>query len=302
MVAVLILDLGLFQKSGAEPSFRKSALLTLFYVALAGCFGLWIWSSMGAELAMQFYAGYIVEQSLSMDNLFVFILIFQNFKVPPQLQRRVLFWGIIGALLMRAIFIFFGIALLQHLHWMIYVFGAVLIWAGYKSLRTKEDDEESFTPPAFLRRLKRITDAFHEHRFVVLHNGKWHGTPLLLTLITVEISDVVFAIDSIPAVLSISKDPFIVYSSNIFAILGLRSLFFVIAGLMKYLHYLNVGLGLILMFVGSKMLLDGTIHVSIATSLSVIMGILTVTLIASLLKSRASEKATDKGNSDGRQG
>lgn len=285
VVFILLFDLFVVEgKAGAAPPFRRSLAATLFYVALAVAFGGWAYVSLGPDLGLQFFAGYIVEQSLSMDNLFVFILIFKSFKVPANLQRRVLFWGVVGAIILRALFIFFGIELLQRIHWMMYVFGAALVFAGLKSFFNKDDEApEHITRPKFLKGFKRITETFHSHKFLVWQNGKLHATPLLLTLITVEVSDVIFAIDSIPAVLSISKDPFIVYSSNIFAIMGLRSLFFVIADLMTYLRFLNYGLGVILTFVGVKMLIVDYVHIPTGLSLLFIIGVLTATFLGSFL-------------------
>lgn len=289
--AIFVVDLMFVQgKSEERPTFKKSVLVTAFYASLAIFFGIWTYRFMGAEQGMQFFAAYVVEQSLSMDNLFVFILIFASFKVPQHLQRRVLFWGVVGAILMRAFFIFFGIELLHRIHWMIYVFGATLVFAGLKSLFSKEEAEENVEKPRYLKAIKRVTEGFHGQDFFVKQGGKLFATPLFLTLISIEVSDVIFAVDSIPAVLSISNDPFIVYSSNIFAIMGLRSLFFVISDLMKYLRFLNYGLGIILIFVGCKMLVSNHIVIPISISLLTILGILVLTFIASYFFKQDSAK------------
>jgi tellurite resistance protein TerC len=239
----------------------------------------------GYEKAMEFLAAYLVEKSLSMDNLFVFLMIFTYFGVSPLYQHKVLFWGIIGALIMRAIFIFAGVALIQKFNWIIYVFGAFLIYTGIKLATEKEKEIHPEKNPILklFRRMMPVTSEFHEGKFFIKRDGRSWATPLFVVLIVIETTDVIFAVDSIPAVLAISHDPFIVYSSNVMAILGLRALYFALAGLMYLFRFLNYGLAIILSFVGVKMLITNFYKMPIGLALGFIGAILAVSIILSVL-------------------
>jgi tellurite resistance protein TerC len=234
---------------------------------------------------MEFFAGYVIEYSLSIDNLFVFMLIFRFFSVPREYEHKALFWGILLALITRAVFILAGVALINTFHWIIYVFGAFLIYTGIKLALNKQTEVHPDKNIAIklLRYFVPVTKDFHGAKFFIVENGKRYATPMVAVLLALETTDIIFAIDSIPAVLAISKDPFIVYTSNVFAILGLRSLFFAISGLMKLFHLLHYGLAAILSFVGVKMLIENIYHVPVGISLAVICGILVVSIVASLI-------------------
>jgi tellurite resistance protein TerC len=247
----------------------------------------------GGEKALEFLTGYVIEWSLSVDNLFVFLVIFSYFAVPPVYQHRVLFWGILGALVLRASFIATGTALLANFHWMIYVFGGFLIFTGIKLLFAGDDKIEPEKNPAVLlvRRFMKITPEYQGQRFFIRKDGKLWATPLFLVLVVVETTDVIFAVDSIPAIFAITLDPFIVYTSNVFAILGLRALFFLLAGVMEMFHYLRVGLSFVLCFVGIKMVIVDFYKIPIGASLAVVAGILLLSILASVLKQRKEERA-----------
>ena len=264
-------------------NFKQALLMTAFWVSLALIFNLGVWFWWGKQKALEFLAGYLIEQSLSVDNLFVFLLIFSYFKVSEVHQRKVLFWGILGAQAMRAIFILLGVALLNKFHWLIYIFGLLLVVSGFKLFSETEKEIHPDDNPVvkLFRRCVPVSSQNHDGKFWIKEAGKWVATPLFVVLVVVETTDLIFAIDSIPAVLAITKDPFIVYSSNIFAILGLRAMYFALSGLMNRFHLLHYGLGIILIFVGLKMLLEGFIHVPIGVSLGVIVGVLTITMILS---------------------
>jgi tellurite resistance protein TerC len=243
--------------------------------------------------AVEFFTGYLLEKSLSVDNLFVFILIFGFFKIEPKYQHKVLFWGIIGALIMRAIFIFAGVALIERFAWITYVFGVFLIYTGVKMIFEKETDDYNPNKNFFIRGFKKIfpvTDDMSNHQFFIRQNKILYATPFFIALLVIEVSDLIFAVDSIPAVLSVSKDPFIVYTSNIFAILGLRSLYFALSGIMDYFHYLKYALAGILSFIGVKMCINEfstefgySFHISNFASLAVIIGLLTISILVSIL-------------------
>lgn len=285
VVLMLWLDLAVFNRKAHEVHLGEALGWSAFWIALALLFDLGVYHFAGPERAMKFLAGYVLEKSLSVDNLFVFVLVFSYFKVPPMYQHRVLFWGILGALIMRAIFILAGVALIERFHWIIYVFGAFLVYTGIKigTGKDKEMHPEKNPVMLFFRRILPVTDGYREGKLVVREGGRWYVTPLFLVLIIIESTDVVFAVDSIPAILAITTDSFIVYTSNVFAILGLRALYFALAGLMKLFHYLNYGLAVILVFVGCKMLASHYYHVPIVVALGVILGVLAVSVIASLL-------------------
>ncbi len=289
VLAMLGLDLGVFHRRVHEVRVREALLWTMVWISLALVFNVAVYFWFGSERAMEFLTGYLIEKALSVDNIFVFLVLFSYFAVPPALQHRVLFWGIVGALVMRAVFILLGAALLQNFHWVIYIFGGFLVLTGVKLLLQRGSDVHPERNPLF-RQFKRLIPAVAEYRgsrFTVVENGKRYATPLLLVLIAIEATDIVFAVDSIPAVFAVTRDPFIVYTSNIFAILGLRALYFVLAGVMGKFHYLKVGLALVLVFVGVKMTITDIYRVPIAVSLFVIALLLAGSVLLSLLRPHA---------------
>lgn len=258
VLLLLALDLGVLHRDDKEITVRHALLMSLGYAVLALIFAAGMFVFKGATPGYQFLTGYLIEKSLSVDNIFVFVLIFMHFAVPSQYQYRVLFWGIIGALVMRAALILVGAAIITAFHWVIYLFGAFLILTGIKMLITigKEPDVKNNRVVTFMHRHFRVTPTFEGHHFFVRRNGTLWMTPLFLVLVLVELTDVVFALDSIPAIFSITKDPFIVYTSNVFAILGLRALYFALAGIIYRFHYLKYGLSLVLLLVGTKMIIN----------------------------------------------
>lgn len=282
---MFILDLFVFNRKSHEIKFREALTWTLVWVSLAFAFNLGVWYFMGPAKALEFLTGYIIEESLSVDNLFVFIMIFSYFQVPRAHQPRVLKWGIMGALVMRAIFIVLGIELIERFHWMVYIFGAILIYTGYKMAFGGDDKIEPEKNPLvrLVRRFIPITKRMVGDRFFIKRRGILAATPLFLTLIVVESSDLIFAVDSIPAVLAVTRDPFIVYSSNVFAIMGLRSLYYLLAHVMEMFAYLKLGVSFILAFVGAKMLLAGVIEIPLIFSLGMIIGTLTISILVSVL-------------------
>lgn len=286
VVAMLAIDLGVFHRKAHEVSLREAATWTVVWVTLSGLFAAAVHRWFGPEHALQFVTGYVIEKALSVDNVFVFVVIFSAFSVPPRLQHRVLFWGVLGALVLRAAFVFAGSALLSRFHFAIYVFGAVLVVTGIKLFRQKEEDIHPERSPLvrLFQRLVPMTHRLEGARFLVREGGRWVATPLLLALVAIEFTDVVFAVDSIPAIFAVTRDPFIVITSNLFAILGLRSMYFVLAGAVTKFRYLKVGLSLVLVFVGTKMVLSDAVEVPIVLSLAVIAGILGVAVAVSLLR------------------
>ncbi len=283
IIVLLVLDLGLFQRKSHTIQVKESLFLTAFWISLALLFNLGIYYFKGHKPALEFLAGYLLEESLSVDNIFVFLIIFSYFRVPSQFQHKVLFWGILGAIVLRFLFIVLGIALIHKFHFIIYFFGALLVYTGFKMMR--QDDEEVQPEKNPVLRLANkfipVTKDYEEDRFFIKRAGKLFATPLFIVLLMVETTDVIFAMDSIPAIFGVTLDPFIVFTSNIFAILGLRSLYFALSGIMDKFHYLSYGLSVILMFVGIKMLISGYYHVPIAAAL----GFIAVTLIASVILS-----------------
>lgn len=288
ILVMLVLDLGVFHRKSHEVKFREAVTWTVFWILLALAFNAGVYFVRGPEAAAQFFAGYIVEKSLSVDNIFVFLMIFSYFHVPPKYQHKVLFWGILGALVMRAGFIFAGVALLRTFHWVIYLFGFFLVATGIKMViyhDRKIDPEKNPVMRAF-RRVVPVTVEYHGSRFFIRQEGRLTATPLFVALFFIEITDVVFAVDSIPAILAITQDTFIVYTSNVFAILGLRALYFALAGVMHMFCYLTYGLAAILVFVGAKMMLVDVFKVSTQVSLSVIASLLAISILASVIRSR----------------
>jgi tellurite resistance protein TerC len=286
LIAILLtLDLWYFHRRPHSLGIKEALLTTLGWIALALGFNGWIYYRFGSEPALNFLTGYLLEESLSLDNLFVFLLIFSQFRVPKDLKHRVLFYGILGAVFMRAILIWGGIELIHYFHWIFYVFGAFLIYTGFKLAFTKEKkiQQEKSLVYRLLSTWISMTPHYHGKSFFIKKRGKWVGTPLFLALILIETADLIFALDSIPAILAITTDPFIVYTSNIFAILGLRSLFFCIEGLMERFYLFHYALSLILVFIGFKMLLAGIFPISTLATLGVIINLITASLIVSLL-------------------
>jgi len=284
--ALLVLDLAVLNRRPHVLAPKEALGWSVGIISLALLFGGFLWWEVGHQTALEYYAGYMIELSLSVDNLFVFLLIFQYFAVPPALQPRVLKWGIFGAMLMRGVMIAAGALLLSRFTWIIYLFGGILVLTGLRMLRPGEERIEPERNPLIrlARRLFPVTSGYEGPHFVLHSAGRWMATPLLLVLLFVEWSDLVFAIDSIPAVFAVTRDPFVVYASNLFAILGLRALFFVLAGAMDRFHLLKPGVALILVFVGLKMLLGAWLHVSTLLSLGVIVGILSCAIGLSLLR------------------
>lgn len=286
IVTMLLLDLLVFHRKEHEVKIKEALIWSAIWIALALLFNAGIYHYWGADKAMKFLAGYVLEKSLSVDNLFVFLLLFSYFKVPAAYQHNVLFWGIVGALVMRALFIFTGIALIERFHWIIYVFGGILIFTGAKLFAKSDNDvdpEKNIVLKLF-RKIMPVTAEYRDKKFFVRENGRLYATPLFVVLLVVETTDVIFAMDSIPAILAISVDPFIVYTSNAFAILGLRALFFALSGLMKMFHYLNYGLGVILIFVGIKMVIAEFYKIPVAAALGVIAVVLTASIVISILR------------------
>jgi tellurite resistance protein TerC len=286
VVAMLVVDLGVFHRKAHAVGIREALIWSAVWVGLALAFNAAIYHWFGPERALEFLTGYVIEKALSVDNLFVFLVIFGYFKVATSLQHRVLFWGIVGAVVMRAAFIVVGGALLQSFHWIVYVFGGILVLTGVRLLRQGEGEvhPERNLVVRLVARLLPVSPGRHGARFVVREGGRRLVTPLFLALVTVEVSDVVFAVDSIPAVFAITRDPFIVFTSNIFAILGLRSLYFLLAGGLMRLRYLNTGLAAVLVFVGGKMLLADLVKVPIGVSLLVVATLLGGAVAASLAR------------------
>ncbi|HEY0946497.1 MAG TPA: TerC family protein [Opitutaceae bacterium] len=286
IVAMLALDLGVFHRGSHEVKMKEALGWCAVWFSLAMLFNSVVWWWLGSRPALEWFTGYLVEICLSVDNVFVFIVIFTYFKVPAKHQHRVLFWGIIGAAVMRFVFILAGVSLLTRFHWLIYVFGAFLVITGIKmALPKKEEFEpEKNIAVRLFRRFYPVTSHFEGGRFFTMHHGRHAATPLFLVLLIIETTDVAFALDSIPAVLAITNNAFIVFTSNIFAILGLRSLYFALSGVMGLFRYLGLGLAVILVFIGVKMLLTSVdVHVSIGLSLGVIAAVLTVSVLLSLL-------------------
>src|SRR5215831_18454898 len=286
VLVMLAVDLGVVHRRAHEVTLREALVWSGIWIALALLFALGVYVWDGPQPALEFLTGYLIEKSLSVDNIFVFVLIFSYFKVPARYQHEVLFWGILGALVMRAIFIFAGIALLQRLHWIIYIFGALLILTGIKMATEKDKEIHPDKNPVLklFRRLVPVTEDYHAADFFVKQVGHYAATPLFIVLLVVETTDIIFAVDSIPAILAITVDPFLVYTSNVFAILGLRALYFALAGVMRLFHYLHYGLSAILVFVGAKMLLADVYKLPVGVALGVIAGLLLVAVIASVMR------------------
>ncbi len=286
VLGLLAFDLMVLHREKRAISVKESLLTTLGWVALAIGFGMWLTHREGSVIGLQFFTGYLIEYSLSMDNIFIFVLVFASFKVAPDKQHRLLFWGVLGALVMRGLMILAGTALLRQFEWVIYLFGAYILYAGVAMLLHKEDVEvEKLLVVRLARRYLPLSSINEGDQFVVRENGQLKFTLLFLVLVVVEVTDLIFAFDSIPAIFGVTREPFIVYTSNVCAILGLRSLYFLLAGAVKNLAYLHVGLACVLIFIGAKMVVEGFYPLSTETSLIVVGGILGAAVAASLVKS-----------------
>jgi tellurite resistance protein TerC len=293
VLAMLALDLGVFNKTPHVVKAKEAAVMTGLWVGLALLFAAGLAHFADPQTALTFLTGYVIEESLSVDNIFVIVLIFQYFAVPAKYQHRVLFWGILGALVMRGLFILVGAALLARFEWIIYLFGALLVITGVR-MAVKQDEEfdgEQNPVVKFVRRFLPVTHVYHGKHFFITENGRRYATPLLLVLVLVEATDLIFAIDSIPAIFGITRDPFIVFTSNIFAVMGLRSLFFLLASVVTKFHLLKYGLAVILTFVGAKMLLEHWIHIPIMLSLGIVVAVLAASIVASLIWPNARQKS-----------
>ncbi|MEO8900884.1 MAG: TerC family protein [Polyangiaceae bacterium] len=287
VIGVTALDIGLLGKGGRHMPFREAAIRCFFNIAAGLAFAGFVWWRMGSELSTSYLVAYLVEESLSIDNLFVFLIIFNYFKLSESRQHRVLSWGVAGAVVMRGIFIFAGAALLHRFHWMTYIFGVFLIYTGLKLALRKEEtavNPEGNLAVKLARRFMRTTEEYNGDHFMIVKDGVRYATPLFLVLVVIEVTDLLFAVDSVPAVLAVSKDVFVVYTSNIMAILGLRALYFVLSGMMNRFHHLGTGLSLILIFIGVKMVIEHFYKVPSLLSLAVIVTVLTGSIVISLLR------------------
>jgi tellurite resistance protein TerC len=285
VLGMLALDLGVFNRREHRVGLREALFWSVVWTIVALVFNGWIYYRFGRQIGLEFLTGYIIERSLSFDNIFVFIVIFNYFAVPAEHQHRVLFWGILGALISRGLFIAMGTALLTRFEWLIFVFGAFLVYTGVKIFREKETEVHPERNPVvrLFQRFVPLTGHYSGKHFFVTEDGRLKATPLMLVLVVVEATDVVFAVDSIPAVFGVTRNAFIVFTSNIFAILGLRALYFLLAGLMHKFHYLSYGLGLVLVFVGGKMLTHRWIEIPTEISLGIVLGVLALAIVGSLL-------------------
>lgn len=285
VLIALALDLGVFHRRPREIGLREATLWSLAWISLSVLFGIGILQYSGHQKALEFFTGYLIEKALSVDNLFIFLVIFRTFAVAPRLQHRVLAWGILGALIMRGAMIALGAELIKHYSWVLYAFGAFLLYAGFRMFFTRREDlhPEQNALFRFARQHLRVASDYHGGRFFIREGGRIFATSLFLVLLIVEIADVTFAADSIPAIFGITHDPFIVYTSNVFAILGLRAMYFLLAGILDRIRYLDQGLALVLVFIGGKMLAEPWLHIPVQISLAVVAGILLIALVASVL-------------------
>ncbi len=288
VLVLLALDLSIVHRRAHAVSFREAAAWSVFWIVASLGFNFWIFRSHGAGPGLEFLTGYVIEKSLSVDNLFIFAMLFSYFAIEPRFQYRVLYWGILGAIVLRGILIVAGVALIQHFAWVLYLFGAFIVYAGLKMLLRKDKAIHPEKNPVlrWVQKYLPLAQEYAGNRFFVRQEGVWRATPLFLALLVLEAADLAFAVDSIPAVFAITRDPFIVYSSNVCAILGLRALYFVLAGALRYLRYLDFGLGAVLIFVGAKMLAEHWITIPTHISLLVVGAVLGVSVIASLLSTR----------------
>lgn len=295
VLILLALDLGVFHRKSHSVSTKEALIWSVVWISLALAFNAGIYFLQGPDLALQFLTGYLIEKSLSVDNIFVFVLLFTYFAVEPKYQHRVLFWGVLGALIMRGVLIGVGAVLLDTFHWIIYIFGAFLVFTGVRMGLQKDEKVHPERNPILklVRRILPISENYDRDRFITKVNGKRLLTPLMLVLIVVETTDLVFAVDSIPAIFAVTNDPFIVYTSNVFAILGLRSLYFVFANIIHKFHYLKIGLAIILSYVGIKMLIADFYHIPTFLSLLIIALVLAVAIVASIIRAKRVNHTTE---------
>lgn len=288
VLVMLALDLGVFHRKAHEIFVKEALIWSFVWITLALFFNVFIYFQFGPTKALEFFTGYLIEKALSVDNIFVFVLVFSYFQIPRKYQHKVLFWGILGALIMRLIFIFAGVALLEKFHWTVYIFGAILLYTGVKMLMKKDKKIEPDKNPIIklFKKFIPVNNELSDDRFFIKKDNKNFATPLFLVLVMIEITDLIFAVDSIPAILAVTQDHFIVYTSNVFAILGLRALYFALAGIIKRFKYLSIGLAVILVFVGLKMVTVDIYKIPIYISLIIIVCILTISVVFSLLKTK----------------
>jgi TerC family integral membrane protein len=301
ILGLLILDLVVFSKRPHEISIKESLLWSAFWIGLSLLFNLGVYYFLGYDFALQFLTGYLIEKSLSVDNLFVFLLIFSYFKVPAKYQHGVLFWGIIGALILRGLMIIVGVSLIREFHWILYLFGIFLVYTGIKMAVQKNEAEvhpEKNIVVRFFRKLFKVTPGYHGEKFFVKTEKGRYATLLFVVLIVIETTDLAFATDSIPAVFAISQDPFIVFTSNVFAILGLRSLYFALAGLMDLFYYLKIGLSVVLTFIGAKMVVMDVFPIPIGIALGIVALVLGFSVFASIVRSKRMERAARQSSPD----
>jgi tellurite resistance protein TerC len=296
ILILLFLDLAVLSRSNRPIGFKRALIMSAFWIGLAAAFAVFVHFWLGPGKALEFVTGYLLEEALSVDNLFVFILLFAYFKVPPEQEKTVLFWGILGALLMRGIFILAGVTLVRRFHWILYLFGVFLIYTGIQLMRESDEEKDPSRNIVlkYCRRFLPLTESYEEGKFFLRRDGKLLFTPLFIVLMVVETTDIMFATDSIPAILAITRDAFIVYTSNVFAILGLRSLYFALAGMMKLFHHLNYGLSLVLIFIGVKMLLPERYQVPTWVALLVIALTLAASVLASVLFPKKEEASSEE--------
>ena len=286
ILVMVFLDMAVWNRGGHAMPFKRALLASAVWIALALGFALLVHRWMGPGKSLEFITGYLIEEALSVDNLFIFILIFSYFKVPPEQERTVLFWGILGALIMRGLFIVGGVALVGRFHWVLYGFGAFLVYSGFQLARQSEDKQVDPARNVALRLARKflpVSEGYDGNKFFTSLQGKRFATPLFVVLLVVETTDVLFATDSIPAVLAITRDTFIVYTSNVFAVLGLRSLYFALSGMMKLFHHLHYGLAVVLMFIGAKMVASIRYEIPTWVALTVIAGVLAISVLASVI-------------------
>jgi tellurite resistance protein TerC len=303
VLLMLALDLGVLHRKAKAVSLKEAIAWSVIWVLVALVFNVWVhyaaqhgWVQFkSTSPALDYFTGYLIERALSIDNIFVFLVLFTYFGVAPQFQYRVLFWGILGALVMRGLMIWLGVELIERFSWILYLFGAFLVWTGWKLLFQKGGEVHPEHNPVLkvARKFLRVTATYRDQAFFAREGGRWYATPMFLVLLVVETTDVAFALDSIPAIFAITQDPFIIYSSNVFAILGLRALYFLLAGVMPFFRFLNMGLAFVLMFIGVKMLLETAklAHISTATSLGVVGGVLGMAVAASVIATKAEQNA-----------
>ena len=290
VLALLVLDLTVLHRKSHAVSIREALVTTLGWIVLAIGFGCWVIHEEGQAKGLEFFTGYLIEYALSIDNIFIFVLVFASFKVAADMQHRLLFWGVLGALVMRGIMILAGTALLQKFEWLIYLFGAYIVYAGITMLFHKETARvDDLQAVKLARRYLPLSSGDHGRRFIVREGGRLKFTLPFLVLVTIEFTDLIFALDSIPAIFGVTTDAFIVYTSNVCAILGLRSLYFLLAGAIRQLAYLHIGLAFVLIFIGAKMVISSFYHISTEVSLAVVGSILAVSVTASLLKSKPAD-------------